>query len=82
MTGLSELDFGELSANCKYDGGYSADHPTIKAFWSAVKEMPTEEQKRLLMFATGSKKVCRGRGGCMYQSYFKLSSCVCHLVMS
>lgn len=58
VTGLSELDFGELSESTKYDGGYSADHPTVKSFWNTVRQMPTEEQKRLLMFATGSKKVC------------------------
>lgn len=58
VTGLSELDFGELAETTKYDGGYSADHPTVKSFWKVVGKMPVEEQKRLLMFATGSKTVC------------------------
>lgn len=57
VTGLSELDFGELARSTKYDGGFSGEHPTVRAFWKAVEEMSMDEQKRLLMFATGSKKV-------------------------
>lgn len=57
MTGTSELDFGELARATVYDGGYGGSHPTVKAFWDAVGGMPAEEQRRLLMFVTGSKKV-------------------------
>lgn len=57
VTGTSELDFEELAKATEYEGGYGADHRTILAFWRAVGRMPAEEQRRLLMFVTGSKKV-------------------------
>ena len=57
VTGTQKLDFDELAKATTYVGGYGGDHPTIKTFWGAVKDMPLEEQKRLLMFVTGSKKV-------------------------
>ncbi|CAN0139316.1 unnamed protein product, partial [Laminaria digitata] len=56
VTGTPKLDFDELAKATKYVG-YRRSHPTIKAFWGAVKRMPLEEQRRLLMFVTGSKKV-------------------------
>lgn len=64
VTGTPDLNFDELSKATEYDGGYGRDHPTIKAFWGAVENMPPEEQRRLLMFATGSKKV---RGVCGFE---------------
>lgn len=57
VTGTQELDFGELAKATEYDGGFDKDHPTVQAFWLAVADMPPEEQRRLLMFVTGSKKV-------------------------
>lgn len=63
VTGTPDLDFAELAKNTEYEGGYGDDHPTVQAFWDAVGEMPDEEQRRLLMFVTGSKKVrysCQG----------------------
>ncbi|CAN0120978.1 unnamed protein product, partial [Laminaria digitata] len=60
VTGTPELDFDELAKATLYDGGYGGDHPTIKAFWGAVRDMPPEEQRRLLMFVTGSKKAPLG----------------------
>ncbi|CAM9338819.1 unnamed protein product [Ectocarpus sp. 4 AP-2014] len=60
VTGTSELDFEELAKATEYDGGYGEDHRTILAFWRAVGRMPAEEQRRLLMFVTGSKKNSRG----------------------
>lgn len=57
VTGTPDLDFDELAKATEYDGGYGKDHPTILAFWAAVEDMPAEEQRRLLMFVTGSKKV-------------------------
>ena len=65
VTGTPELDFDELAQATQYDGGYRGDHPTIKAFWAAVRDMPPEEQRRLLMFVTGSKKV-----GCYVLLFF------------
>ncbi|CAM9972017.1 unnamed protein product [Ectocarpus sp. 12 AP-2014] len=60
VTGTSELDFEELAKATEYDGGYGEDHHTILAFWRAVGRMPAEEQRRLLMFVTGSKKAPLG----------------------
>lgn len=60
VTGTQELDFEELAKATEYYGGFRSDHPTITAFWEAVAGMHEEEQRRLLMFATGSKKVTTG----------------------
>ncbi|CAN0164002.1 unnamed protein product, partial [Hapterophycus canaliculatus] len=60
VTGTPELDFKQLAATTEYEGGYGKDHPTMLAFWAAVEDMPPEEQKRLLMFVTGSKKAPLG----------------------
>lgn len=57
VTGTPELDFDQLAKATDYDGGYERNHPTVLAFWAAVGDMPPEEQRRLLMFVTGSKKV-------------------------
>jgi hypothetical protein len=37
----------------KYDGGFSAGHPAVVAFWSVVRGMPLTQQKQLLFFTTG-----------------------------
>ncbi|CAM9423866.1 unnamed protein product [Scytosiphon promiscuus] len=60
VTGTPELDFKQLAEATEYEGGYDKDHPTMLAFWGAVEDMPPEEQKRLLMFVTGSKKAPLG----------------------
>lgn len=57
VTGTQELDFEELAKAAEYDGGFDKDHPTVLALWRAVADMPPEEQRRFLMFVTGSKKV-------------------------
>ena len=59
VTGTSELDFAELAKATEYEGGFEAKHPTVVAFWDAVFHMDPEEQKRLLMFVTGSMKASR-----------------------
>lgn len=33
VRGLPHLDFTALQGAAKYEGGYSPNHPTIKAFW-------------------------------------------------
>lgn len=74
VTGTSELDFSELAKTTKYDGGYHEDHPTVKAFWEAVEDMSVEEQKHLLMFATGSTKVV-GQGGIYARAHTHTHGC-------
>jgi len=56
ICGDPELDFTELEKGTRYDGGYSEDHPTIRAFWEVVHGFSQEEKKRLLFFATGSDR--------------------------
>ena len=40
-----------------YDGGFSAETPTIRFFWEVVHSFSEEQKKKLLFFATGSDRV-------------------------
>ena len=53
---MQQYDFSELQKSAEYDGGYQTDSPMIVWFWKLVNDMPTEEQKQLLQFATGSAR--------------------------
>ena len=53
IRGEPELDVAALRRATKYDGGFSATHPAVVAFWSVVEAMDTEERRRLLFFTTG-----------------------------
>ncbi|CAM9992656.1 unnamed protein product [Choristocarpus tenellus] len=57
VAGTPQLNMDDLAKVTKYEGGYGPDHPTIQNFWEVVKGMNLEDQRQLLMFATGSKKV-------------------------
>ncbi|CAN0274497.1 unnamed protein product, partial [Ascophyllum nodosum] len=72
VTGTSELDFAELAKATEYEGGFEAKHPTVVAFWDAVFHMDPEEQKRLLMFVTGSMKASRAPLGGLGKLNFKI----------
>ena len=50
------LVLAEWEANATYDGGFTKEHPTARAFWKVVHGMSADEQKRLLLFVTGSGK--------------------------
>lgn len=41
----------------EYDGGYTADSQIIKDFWLIVHDLPLEDKRKLLQFATGSDRV-------------------------
>jgi len=56
VAGEPHLDFKALEQVAEYEGGYSADHVVIKMFWDVVHEMDLENQRKLLMFITGSMK--------------------------
>lgn len=56
IAGTPHLDFAELEKVCKYEGGYHADHRTIKSFWRVVKGLNDEHKTKLLLFVTGSAK--------------------------
>ena len=56
VCGLPHLDFEALQATARYDGGFSAEHPTVQSFWRVLKGLPLDKKKRFLAFATGSDR--------------------------
>ena len=57
VAGVPTLDFKALQAVASYEGGFHAEHPTVAAFWRVVLErLSGDEQRKLLMFVTGSIK--------------------------
>ena len=57
-------DFHALQANTQYDAGFHAEHPTVRLFWEVLHSLGTEDQRRLLFFATG----CDRAGHCSWNS--------------
>lgn len=61
IIGVSELNFADLKAHCRYEGGYKETTKVIKWFWELVVDEFSEEDKRLLLsFATGSSHAPMG----------------------
>lgn len=56
ICGSEQLDMHELERGARYDAKYSPEHPTIQLFWRVVHSLDTEQQRRLLRFATGSDR--------------------------
>ena len=57
VVGQRDLNFKDLQRTCRYEGGYHPAHPTVLAFWKVVHtELSPKEQRRLLLFATGSSR--------------------------
>ncbi|XWS51731.1 hypothetical protein CRYUN_Cryun11dG0008600 [Craigia yunnanensis] len=56
ISGLPEIDLGDLKANTEYTG-YTAACPVIQWFWEVVKAFNKEDMARLLQFVTGTSKV-------------------------
>ena len=56
VCGLPHYNFTDLQKAAKYDGGYHADHPRIKVFWSIIHHFTLEQKKRFLLFTTGSDR--------------------------
>ena len=56
MCGQRNYDWAEMEKGAKYEGGFSAEHRTIKHFWSVFYEMNEEQKKRLLEFSTGHNR--------------------------
>ncbi|KAI8077290.1 uncharacterized protein B0P05DRAFT_579659 [Gilbertella persicaria] len=53
-----DLNMSDLESVAEYDDGYSADHPTIRQFWSVVHhDLSNEQKKQLLLFVTASDRV-------------------------
>ena len=63
ICGNPKLDFDELRRTATYEG-YSKDHRIVSEFWEIVGSMDSEQQKKLLCFATGSSRApIKGLGG-------------------
>ncbi|KAK2494132.1 hypothetical protein MC885_018998 [Smutsia gigantea] len=50
------ISLEDLKSFTNYSGGYSADHPVIKAFWRVVGTFTDEEKRKLLKFVTSCSR--------------------------
>jgi len=57
ICGSPQLDFDALQSAAQYEGGFDAEHHSIRDFWSVVLDMSTEDKKKFLFFCTGSDRV-------------------------
>ncbi|CAG5134325.1 unnamed protein product, partial [Candidula unifasciata] len=57
VCGSQIFDFHALEEATEYDGGFIADSPTIRNFWSVVHALPDEDKRKLLQFTTGTDRV-------------------------
>ncbi|GKT32901.1 hypothetical protein ADUPG1_006948 [Aduncisulcus paluster] len=55
--GIIDLNFDDLQASCRYDGGYHSKHRCIKMFWKVLKRFDNEQKQNFLTFATGTNRV-------------------------
>jgi len=53
LVGTPELDFSSLKENAEYEGGYDANHKTVKRFWKIVNEFTYSQKQAFLKFVTG-----------------------------
>ena len=56
ISGLPEIDVGDLRANTEYSG-YAAASRVIQWFWECVDEMGKQDRALLVQFVTGTSKV-------------------------
>nr|CAB3267458.1 ubiquitin-protein ligase E3A-like [Phallusia mammillata] len=56
IRGSEDYNFDELEESTEYDGGFTKDSPTVKAFWSVVHELDEADKRKLLQFTTGSDR--------------------------
>ena len=47
-----------MQAAARYEGGCSAQHPTVRALWEVVRSLPLDQKRAFLAFATGSDRYC------------------------
>jgi hypothetical protein len=50
--GAAGLDLADLAAHARYAGGYSADHPAVRALWTALATLSPPQQADFLRFVT------------------------------
>lgn len=56
VAGSQLLDFTQLASAADYDGGYTAESPTIKHFWEVLMSFTEEQKRKFLRFTTGSDR--------------------------
>ena len=56
ISGLPEIDVGDLRANTEYSG-YTAASRVVQWFWECVDEMGKQDRALLVQFVTGTSKV-------------------------
>lgn len=57
ICGQQKLKFKELEEVCKYGNGFTPQSKCIKWFWQIVlDEWDDDQQRRLLLFATGTDR--------------------------
>ncbi|KAK7526361.1 uncharacterized protein IWZ02DRAFT_217709 [Phyllosticta citriasiana] len=57
VEGHRDVDTRALERVTRYDGGYSAAHETIRAFWAVVHAWDMGRKRKLLEFVTASDRV-------------------------
>jgi len=50
------LDVRDLAAHAAYSGGYTAEHPTVRALWDVVQDLSPGEQSAFLKFVTACSR--------------------------
>lgn len=50
------IDIEDLKQHTNYSGGYTADHPVIKMFWTIVEEFTDDQKRQLLKFVTSCSR--------------------------
>ncbi|KAG8224521.1 hypothetical protein J437_LFUL004212 [Ladona fulva] len=50
------VDVEDLKRNTAYAGGYSPEHPTIRAFWAVVENFDDLQRRLLLKFVTSCSR--------------------------
>ncbi|XP_054278815.1 ubiquitin-protein ligase E3C-like [Macrosteles quadrilineatus] len=50
------VDVHDLQLHTNYTGGYTAEHPTIKMFWTAVSDFDDIQRRQLLKFVTSCSR--------------------------
>ena len=56
LVGMPELDFKALESSMEYDGGFTAESPSVQHFWAVVRELSNDERRLLLKFWSGSAR--------------------------
>ncbi|XP_048488913.1 ubiquitin-protein ligase E3C [Plutella xylostella] len=50
------VDINDLRAHTMYTGGFSDEHPTVKAFWKVVESFTDDQRRQLLKFVTSCSR--------------------------